>query len=84
MSRGCSRHDRHSHRRRRSRSCGALAMAVRVSLFGAATAAVITLYRQFWTIVHTLAPAYVPQLEDEVDSGTHRATRLAELKVAKM
>lgn len=76
--------DNYRQHRYRSRSCSAIAVAVRVSLVGAATAAAITLYRKFRFIMHNLAPSYVREFENGEDSESNRASRLAELNVAKL
>lgn len=71
--------------RRRSRSCRALAVAVRVSMFGAAAATALALFRRFRSIVDNfVAVAYIRELENDEDSESSRAGRLAELRVAKL
>lgn len=85
MSGRCHDRSQHHHRHHgRSRSCSTVVVAVRVGLFSAATAAVLALYRQFRSIVHNFAPAYIRELDNGENSETNRAGRLAELRVAEL
>ncbi|KAG0562417.1 hypothetical protein KC19_9G144300 [Ceratodon purpureus] len=74
-----------ARRRYRRSSCGALAVAVRVSIFGAAAATALALFRRFRSLVHDfVGVAFIPELENDEDSESNRAGRLAELRVAKL
>lgn len=74
-----------SRRRHRRSSCGALAVAVRVSIFGAAAATALALFRRFRSLVHNFVGlAYIPELDNDEDNESNRAGRLAELRVAKL
>ena len=66
-------------------SSGTLAVGLRVSIFGAAAAVALALFRRFRSLVHTfVGPAYIRELEGDEDSESNRAGRLAELRVAKL
>jgi hypothetical protein len=72
-------------RHRRDRRCGALAVAVRVSIFGAAAATAVALFRRFRSLVHNFVGlSFIPELENDEDSESDRAGRLAELRVARL